>query len=450
MFKITQAPNEIVKPGQKLVIAGIADQTQAGKYLTLSLDDALKMVGPIVHSNGNWRLDIALQKPGNHYLVIALDKEAVKIAIQVEDHSPLPLPPPPVRTNTLTLKQLIEEANENGFSDVHLAVGKPPYFRNRGEMEMTNYPEVDNVTFFAWLREVLKDSDIQDFENNLDWDGAAQYDFVRVRFNLFQTLSGMAMVLRLIPLRIPSLGELKLPEVFQKICQYQKGLVLVTGPTGSGKSTTLAAMINFINSTLPKHIITIEDPIEFVHQDQRALISQREVGIHTVEFDRGLKAALREDPDIILIGEMRDKETVNTALKAAQTGHLVFGTLHTNSAVKTIERILNLYEPDQQDPMRTQLAESLAAIISQGLIRTNDGKRAAYHEILINTDAVQEYIKRNDVGELEEMLRKDTYEGMCTINQSLYELYQSGRISQEIALEASDRPNELSTMFRTL
>lgn len=259
----------------------------------------------------------------------------------------------------------------------------------------------------------------------------------------------MAMVLRLIPMLIPTLEELKLPEVLQKICHYQKGLVLVTGPTGSGKSTTLAAMINYINYNLPKHIITIEDPIEFIHKDLKSLISQREVGIHTQQFENGLKAALREDPDIILIGEMRDRETINIAIKAAQTGHLVFGTLHTNSAVKTIERILNLYEPQEQEPMRTQIAESLAAVISQGLIRTIDDKRAAFHEILINKNTMQEYIKRNDIEELEEMIRKDSYEGMCTINQSLYALYKQSRISEEMALESSDRPNELSTMFRT-
>jgi twitching motility protein PilT len=343
----------------------------------------------------------------------------------------------------------VREAYESNYSDVHLAVGKAPRFRHKGQIEITKYPEVDSTTFLNWLRELIPETDIQEFKNSLDLDGAAQYDFARVRFNLFTTMTGMAMVLRLIPMRIPTLAELKLPEVLEKICHYQKGLVLVTGPTGSGKSTTLAAMINYINYNLPKHIITIEDPIEFIHKDLKSLISQREVGIHTQQFENGLKAALREDPDIILIGEMRDHETINIAIKAAQTGHLVFGTLHTNSAVKTIERILNLYEPQEQEPMRSQIAESLAAVISQGLIRTIDDKRAAFHEILINTNTMQEYIKRNDVEELEEMIRKDSYEGMCTINQSLYALYKQGRISEEMALQASDRANELSTMFRT-
>jgi twitching motility protein PilT len=450
MLKITQAPNTPVKQQQKLVIMGVADTTMAGKHLALAIDDTLKMVGPVVHANGSWHIDLAFNKPGNHYLAIALEKDSVKIPILVEDNSPPPPPPlNPAKTNSLSLEKLVREAYESNYSDVHLAVGKAPRFRHKGQIEITKYPEVDSTTFLNWLRELIPEEDIQEFKNSLDLDGAAQYDFARVRFNLFTTMTGMAMVLRLIPMRIPTLAELRLPEVLEKICKYQKGLVLVTGPTGSGKSTTLAAMINHINHNLPKHIITIEDPIEFIHKDLKSLISQREVGIHTQQFESGLKAALREDPDIILIGEMRDRETINIAIKAAQTGHLVFGTLHTNSAVKTIERILNLYEPQEQEPMRSQIAESLAAVISQGLIRTIDDKRAAFHEILINTNTMQEYIKRNDVEELEEMIRKDSYEGMCTINQSLYALYKQGRISEEIALQSSDRANELSTMFRT-
>jgi twitching motility protein PilT len=241
---------------------------------------------------------------------------------------------------------------------------------------------------------------------------------------------------------------LNLPEVFRELCYTHKGLILVTGPTGSGKSTTLAAMVDFINSEMPKHVISIEDPIEFVHQSRKALIKQREVGIHTLKFDNALKASLREDPDVILIGEMRDKETVNTALKAAQTGHLVFGTLHTNSAVKTIDRILNLYEPDQQGPMRIQVAESLVAVIAQALVRTTDGKRAAIHEIMINTDAIRDYIKRGEVDEIENIIPRCTYEGMCTMNQSLYKLYEEGRITEETAIENSPRPNEMAQMLR--
>jgi twitching motility protein PilT len=210
----------------------------------------------------------------------------------------------------------------------------------------------------------------------------------------------------------------------------------------------MAAMVDFINAEMPKNLISIEDPIEFVHQSKKAIIKQREVGIHTHKFDNALKASLREDPDIILIGEMRDRDTVNTALKAAQTGHLVFGTLHTNSAVKTIERILNLYNPDEQGPMRVQVAESLVAVIAQSLVRTTDGKRAAVHEIMVNTDAIRDFIKRGEVDEVEAIIPKCTYEGMCNMNQSLYKLYEDGRITEETAVENSPKPNEMAQMLR--
>ncbi len=348
-----------------------------------------------------------------------------------------------------TLEQLVREAYEQGISDLHLGVGELPRFRERGQIIMTEHPETDEATFFSWLQEVLSDQQIEQFKEKLEFDGATQYEgLVRVRINIFVSLKGPAMVLRLIPLKILTMEQLNLPQVFRELCHYHKGLILVTGPTGSGKSTTMAAMIDYINKTMPKHIISIEDPIEFVHRSQKALIKQREVGIHTLEFDRALKASLREDPDIILIGEMRDRETVNTALKAAQTGHLVFGTLHTNSAVKTIERILNLYNPDEQGPMRIQVAESLVAVIAQSLVRTTDSKRAAVHEIMINTDAIKDYIMRNQVEEIEAIIPRCNFEGMCTMNQSLYHLYEEGRITEETALEASPKPNEMAMTLR--
>ena len=223
---------------------------------------------------------------------------------------------------------------------------------------------------------------------------------------------------------------------------------MVTGPTGSGKSTTMAAMVDYINTEHAKHIITIEDPIEFVHQSRRSLIKQREVGINTRKFDHALKAALREDPDIILIGEMRDRETVNTALKAAQTGHLVMGTLHTNSAIKTIERILTLYSAEEQDAMRVAIAESLVSVISQGLCRTTDGKRAAYHDILVNTETVKDYITGSKYDEIHQLMLDGGYDGMITTNQSLFELYEDGRITEETALECSPTPNEMAMMLR--
>ncbi|MBW4669490.1 MAG: type IV pilus twitching motility protein PilT [Cyanomargarita calcarea GSE-NOS-MK-12-04C] len=363
-------------------------------------------------------------------------------------------PPPmassarPKASTGTTLAQLIREAYDKGYSDLHLGVGETPRFRNRGEIETTQFPETDKETFISWMREVMSEGEIKRFEESLEFDGATQYDFARVRINIFDSLKGYSMVLRLIPLKILTMEQLNLPTVFRDICHYHKGLILVTGPTGSGKSTTMAAMVDYINREMPKHIITIEDPIEFVHRSQKSLIKQREVGMHTRKFDNALKAALREDPDLILVGEMRDKETVNTALKAAQTGHLVMGTLHTNSAVKTIERILNLYSGEEQDAMRVALAESLVSVIAQGLCRTTDGKRAAFHDILINTEAVKDWVKDGKYDEISELMKQASFDGMITMNQSLLNLYQEGRITEETALEMSPTPNEMAQFLR--
>ena len=465
MLKITQAPTAPVQVLQRVLVSGSADPTQAGKNLILAIDNQFQIAGPKIDPEGTWQLNLGFRHPGNHTVQIAVDSEIVSLMVQVVGMSSKPAAPPDAptagkskvsslevqrqaHTEVPTLEQLVKTAYDRGFSDVHLGVGKRPRFRNRGDIEITNYPEADEATFFGWLREVLKEDEIRQFRDTLDFDGAAQYDFARVRINLFGTLTGPAMVLRLIPLKILTIEELGLPKVFRDICHSQKGLILVTGPTGSGKSTTLAAMIDYINHIMPKHIITIEDPVEFVHQSYKALISQREVGLHTLEYDRALKAALREDPDIILIGEMRDRETMNTALKAAQTGHLVFGTLHTNSAVKTIERILNLYNPDEQEPMRVQVAESLVAVVAQSLVRTTDGKRAPIHEVMINTDTIKDFIRRDAVEEIEAIIPKSDYYGMCSMNQVIYQLYEEGRITEETALEASPRPNEMVIMLK--
>ncbi|MGY3030643.1 twitching motility protein PilT [Thermostichus sp. MS-CIW-34] len=359
------------------------------------------------------------------------------------------IPVAPATPAGLTLRQLVQEAYDKGYSDIHLGVGEVPRFRDRGQMLLTNYPVTTTEMFYGWLRESLPESQIRQFEECLELDTAIQYEgLVRCRVNCFVSLLGPAMVMRLIPLKILTLEQLRAPEVLKRIAEEHKGLVLVTGPTGSGKSTTLAAMVDYINSNFPKHIISIEDPIEFVHQSKKSMVRQREVGIHTLEFANALKASLREDPDIILIGEMRDRETVDIALKAGQTGHLVFGTLHTNSAVRTIERLLGIYKPEEQEPMRLQLAETLVAIIAQTLVRTTDGKRAAAHEIMRNTDAIRDYIKRGAVDEIEELIADGSYEGMCTMNQSLFRLYQEGRITEEVCLEAAPRRNEMAQWLR--
>ncbi|MFB2838971.1 PilT/PilU family type 4a pilus ATPase [Floridanema evergladense] len=359
----------------------------------------------------------------------------------------------PVETSQLaagqpTLLEIVKKAFDDGISDIHVGVGESPRFRKRGDIIGTDWPVTDEATFMSWLQEVLSDENIRKFEENLDFDGVTQYEFSRARINVFGSMRGPAMVMRLIPNKILSMEQLNLPPVFKDICHYHKGFILVTGPTGSGKSTTMAAMVDYMNKNMARHIISIEDPIEFVHTSAKSLIKHREVGIHTKKFDNALKAALREDPDLIIVGEMRDKETVNTALKAAQTGHLVMGTLHTNSAVKTIERILNLYTAEEQQSMKVALAESLVAIVAQGLCKTTDGKRAGYHDILINTDAIKEYVIQGKYEEITGIMLKSKFDGMQTMNQALLALYQEGRITEEEALEKSPTPNEMAQFLR--
>lgn len=347
-----------------------------------------------------------------------------------------------------TLREMVQRAKDEGISDLHLGVNELPRFRKRGDLADVGYPVTDMNTFFSWLRECMTDEEIEQFQKNLDFDGAFDFGFVRIRISCLDSLAGPAMVLRLIPSEILTMEQLRLPEVFKKICSAHKGLILVTGPTGSGKSTTLAAMIDYINKNRAVNIITIEDPVEFVHQSRKALIKHREVGRHTLKFMNALKGALRQDPDIMLVGEIRDRETLEIALKASQTGHLVSGTLHTNSAIKTINRILDMYSAEEQPAIRVSLAEALVAIIAQLLCKTTDGKRAAFHDILINTDVVKEYIMKGQSEEINQIMLKDTYEGMTTMNKSLYQLYQEGRITEEICLENSPTANEMSQMLR--
>ncbi len=347
-----------------------------------------------------------------------------------------------------TLRELVKLAEENGFSDLHVGVNEVPRFRDRGDLVPREYPVTDLDTFMSWLQEILTDREIRDFQENLDFDGAADLGFVRIRINIFDSLAGPAMVLRLIGAEILTMEQLRLPAVFRDICHYHKGLVLVTGPTGSGKSTTMAAMFDYINKSQNKHIITIEDPVEFVHKSQKALIKHREVGRHTLKFFNALKGALRQDPDIMLVGEIRDAETMKIALKAASTGHLVAGTLHTNSAIKTIERILGMFPPNEHDAVRVSLAESLVSIIAQGLCKTTDGKRAAYHDILIATDAIKEYIVKGQMDEINQVMLQSDFDGMITMNKALFNLYQEGRITEEVALENSPTPNEMAQFLR--
>lgn len=347
-----------------------------------------------------------------------------------------------------SLEAIVSIADARGYSDVHLGVGESPRYRGQGIILPTGWPITDREQFQRWMEEILPPSDQDHFHQSLDFDGAHAFPFARVRINLLESVRGPAMVLRLIPLEVPSLDQLAMPPVLKELATYPKGLVLMTGPTGCGKSTTLAAMIDWINRTVAKHVITIEDPVEFVHTSRTCLIRQRQVGHHTKRFHTALRAALREDPDVILIGEIRDRDTLSTALEAAQTGHLVFGTLHTNSAVRSVDRVMGLFDPESKEQMRRELAESLLAVISQGLIRTRDGARTAYHDLLINTEACRDYIQRGDLDEVEQIMARSAFDGMQTINQSLAALVEAGTVAPQEALSHSLKPNELAQTLR--
>ena len=358
----------------------------------------------------------------------------------------------PIRIDSHTLppnlEGIVRIANEKGYSDVHLGVGEEPRYRARGDMARTGWPVTDAATFNAWMREMLSPAEIDAFQRDKEYDGSHAFPFVRVRINLMDSLRGPAMVLRLIPQTIATLEDLNLPPVLKELCARPKGMILITGPTGSGKSTTLAAMIDWINRNMSRHILTIEDPVEFVHESRQSLIRHREVGQHTKLFHNALRAALREDPDVILIGEIRDQDTLATALEASQTGHLVFGTLHTNSAVRTVERILGMFPPAEQPPVRRAVAESLLGVIAQGLLKTTDGKRAAFHDILINTDACRDYIQRGELEAIEQIMERSGFDGMQTANQALLQLVEDGRVSASDAIAQSLKPNELTQALR--
>jgi twitching motility protein PilT len=327
-----------------------------------------------------------------------------------------------------SLEGIVQLAHEHRFSDVHLGVGEEPRFRDRGDMVRTGWPVTEPAVFRDWMREMLSPAEIDLFLRDKEYDGSHPFGFVRVRINLLESLRGPAML--------------------KDLAERPKGMLLVTGPTGSGKSTTLAAIIDYINGAMKRHILTIEDPIEFVHESRESLIRQREVRQHTKVFKTALRAALREDPDVILIGEIRDQETLAIALEASQTGHLVLGTLHTNSAVRTVERVIGMFPPEEKDQVRREVSESLLAVISQGLVKTNDGKRCAFHELFINTDACRDYIQRGELDEIESLMARSGFDGMQTANQSLVKLVQSGQISDEEAMLHSLKPGELAQTLR--
>jgi twitching motility protein PilT len=369
----------------------------------------------------------------------------------------MPPPPPPgqiparSRQQTInTIEQMVKDAHARQASDIHIRVGEVPRFRVRGQMVRPgDQPLVTPEIFEHYLKEILTPEQRLRFAESKELDTAIFYPgFLRCRVNCFDSLTGGAIVLRLISLDVPSIDGLGLPEVLKYLVTKPQGLILITGPTGSGKSTTLAAMIREMNDSMQKHIVTIEDPIEYVHSSQRCLISQREVGLHTLEFAQALRAVLREDPDVILIGEMRDRVTVDTALKAAQTGHLVFGTLHTRNAINALNRLLNIYSPEEQPAMRIQITESLISVIAQLLIPTTDGRRTAVHEILINTPAMQDFLLKGQETDAFQLMEVGANEGMQVMNQALCDLVLLGKISPDEAVKASTDPGDLRRRVR--
>ena len=335
----------------------------------------------------------------------------------------------------MQITDLLAFGVKNKASDLHLSSGLPPMIRVHGDIRRINLPEMNAEEVGHMVTSVMNDLQRKNYQQNLETDFSFELPNVaRFRVNAFNTNRGPAAVFRTIPSKVLTLDDLKAPRIFQKISDNPRGLVLVTGPTGSGKSTTLAAMINYVNETQSSHILTIEDPIEFVHESKKCLINQRELHEHTHSFANALRSALREDPDVILVGEMRDPETVGHALTAAETGHLVFGTLHTTGAAKTFDRIVDVFPAGEKEMVRSMLSESLRAVISQTLLKTRDGQgRVAAHEILISTAAVRNLIRENKIAQIGSALQTGQQYGMQTLDQSLQNLVRTGVISQETA-----------------
>ena len=348
-----------------------------------------------------------------------------------------------------TLEQLLKSIKDYNASDLHLNVDSEPKLRIDGKLTPLNLPKLTKEDTINLCYSVLTEKQKAILEEELELDFSFEIPNVaRFRANYYYEKEHLAAAFRIIPQRPLTLDELKAPLIFKELIKKEKGLILVTGPTGSGKSTTLAAMINEINEHYNKHILTIEDPIEFVHQHKKSLISQREVGRDTKSFLRALKSALREDPDAILIGEMRDKETIGAAITAAETGHLVFGTLHTNSAVQTINRIINVFPADEQEQIRTQLSMAINAIIAQVLLPKTGGGRVAAQEIMINNPAVANLIRENKIAQIySQMQLNQGVTGMQTMNQVLTDYVRKGIITKEMAMAYTTKPEELRKMI---
>jgi len=330
----------------------------------------------------------------------------------------------------MDITELLTFGVQNNASDLHLSAGVPPMIRVDGEMRRINVPPLDQKAVHTLMYDIMNDKQRKDYEEFLETDFSFEIpSLARFRVNMFNQFRGAGAVFRTIPSKVLSMNDLGLPKIFEEIAQYPRGIVLVTGPTGSGKSTTLAAMINYINQNRNEHILTIEDPIEFVHEGIKCLINQREVHAHTLGFSEALRSALREDPDVILVGEMRDLETIRLALTAAETGHLVFGTLHTTSAAKTIDRVVDVFPGAEKDMVRSMLSESLRAVISQTLMKKKGGGRVAAHEIMVCNPAIRNLIRENKVAQMYSAIQTGQGAGMQTLDQALKTLVDQGAIT---------------------
>ena len=343
----------------------------------------------------------------------------------------------------MDIAQLLTFSYQNGASDLHLSAGQPPCLRIHGDVRKLDMDPLDHKGVHAMVYDIMSDSQRKEYEKNLECDFSFEIPGVsRFRVNAYNQNRGAAAVFRTIPSKVLSLEQLKCPPIFRELAMQPRGIVLVTGPTGSGKSTTLAAMVDFINSTEPAHLLTVEDPIEFVHESKKSLINQRELGKSTLSFANALKSALREDPDVILVGELRDLETIRLALTAAETGHLVFGTLHTSSAAKTIDRVVDVFPAAEKEMVRSMLSESIRGIIAQTLCKTADGKgRVAAHEIMIGTPAIRNLIRENKIAQMYSAIQTGTKDGMQTLDQNLAKLVAERRISPAEARSKAAQPN---------
>jgi len=335
---------------------------------------------------------------------------------------------------SVDIAQLLAFSVKNNASDLHLSAGVPPMIRVDGDVKRINMPALSHKDVHSMIYDIMNDKQRKDFEEFFETDFSFEIPkLARFRVNAFNQARGAGAVFRTIPSEILSLEDLGAPAIFKDISMYPRGICLVTGPTGSGKSTTLAAMIDYVNDNKPDHILTIEDPIEFVHESKRSLINQREVHRDTMGFAEALRSALREDPDVILVGEMRDLETIRLALTAAETGHLVFGTLHTSSAAKTIDRVVDVFPAAEKEMVRSMLSESLRAVISQTLMKRIGGGRIAAHEIMIGTPAIRNLIREGKIAQMYSAIQTGADSGMQTLDQNLQELMAKGVITKEEA-----------------